>query len=151
MILFGKFSHDFQHLFPRLHRDLQPSKLQPTQTGGFSHIIAQVRFISHFGGVVDEVSGIVAEPASLAVLHHLLPAAAIINNKHTAASHGFKAHARPVLRGVRRLEHDATMLVERLLRNLALIVGDLNPVERTTYLCLTALIEAEEKPMLEDG
>ena len=85
------------------------------------------------------------------MLHHLLPAAAVVHDEHAAARHGFKADARPVFRGVGGLQDDAAVLVERLLRDLALVVGDLNPVEGAADFLLAALVEAEEKPVLGEG
>ena len=78
----------------------------------------------------DEVAGAFAQPPGAPVLDHLLPAAPLVHNQHAAARHGFKADARPVLRRVRRLQHDVAAAVELLLGECFLVVEGLHPVGR---------------------
>lgn len=93
----------------------------------------------------------VAEPAGLAVLDHLPPAAAVVYDEDTAAGHGFQADAGPVFRGVGGLEDDVAVAVEGLLADFGLVAGGANPGERLADLCGATSVEAEEEAFLGLG
>ena len=92
----------------------------------------------------DEVAGAFAQPPGAPVLDHLLPAAPLVHNQHAAARHGFKADARPVLRRVRRLQHDVAAAVELLLGERFLVVEALHPVGGLAGFSRATGVEAKE-------
>ena len=90
----------------------------------------------------------IAEPAGPAVFHHLPPPAPVIDNQHAAGGHRLEAHARPVLRRVRWLQHDLAVLVKLLLGNFRLVPRRPDPVVGLADLLLAPVVEPQEETAL---
>lgn len=149
--LFRQVVDGFQDGLPTGGGGRKAADVFQTLACGLRHVVPQMGFIGHFGGVVDEVSLVVAEPAGPAVLYHLLPAAAVVHDEDAAAGHGFQADAGPIFRGVCGLEDDLTVLVEVLLGDFHLVACGPDPVVGLAYFFGAAFVKAEEEAFLGFG
>src|SRR6478752_1749347 len=75
----------------------------------------------------------IAKESSDSMLNHVLPASTVINHQRSSCMHGLKPNARPVLRGVCRLNNKIYLVIEIFYRKLALILVCLNPIRKLAY------------------
>lgn len=147
----GKLIDDGGDALPARLRTFQAAEKQAAFAGRRGHDLAHVGFVGHFGGVVDEVAFVVAEPAGSTVVDHLPPASPIVDDEHAAARHAFEADAGPVFDRIGRLQHDIAVAVEFLLGKFVLVSRRANPVEGSADLGFTAMIEPEKQASLRHG
>ena len=151
MFLFGKLLYFFEGFGPAGNGCVHSSEQEAAFSGCGGHVVAQVGFVCHFAGVVDEVLRCFAEPPRFAVLDKPLPASSVIDDEYAAAGHGFEADARPVFMRVCGLQDDAAVPVEILLAERTVVSDGSYPWKWFADFLFAAFVEAEEDGSFRPG